>query len=62
MPYWIHAKIKDSAVSVVVETAKAALAKLNELSEANCTEVTARDLAGVVVDIYILQAEANQPP
>jgi hypothetical protein len=28
MPYWIHAKIKDGAFSVVVETAKDALAEL----------------------------------
>ena len=35
MAYWIHAKIKDSdgAFSVVVGTAKDALAKLAELAE-----------------------------
>ena len=31
MPYWIHAKLKDGASSVGVETAKDALAKLAEL-------------------------------
>jgi len=35
MAYWIHAKFKDSdgAFSVVVDTAKDALAKLAELAE-----------------------------
>ena len=35
MAYWIHAKIKDTdgAFSVVVGTAKDALAKLAELAE-----------------------------
>jgi hypothetical protein len=28
MPYWIRAKVKDGGFSVVVETAKEALAKL----------------------------------
>jgi hypothetical protein len=40
MPYWIHAKIKESAFSVIVETAKDALA-LAELTEAGF-EVVAR--------------------
>jgi hypothetical protein len=34
----IHAKVKDSAFSVVVETAQEALAKLAELSESEHTE------------------------
>jgi hypothetical protein len=62
MPYWIHARIKDSAISVVVETAKDALAKLDEISEANHTGVTARDFSGAVVDVPTLEAEANGPP
>jgi hypothetical protein len=33
VPYWIHANFKDSAFSVVVETAQDALARLAELVE-----------------------------
>ena len=43
MRYWIHAKLKDGASSVGVETAKDALAKL---AESEHTEVTAMDLSG----------------
>ena len=49
MPYWIHAKIKESAISVVVETAKDALAKLVELSESGLSEVAAKDLSGAII-------------
>ena len=59
MPYWIHAKIKDGAFSVVVETAKDALA---ELGESEHTEVAAMDLSGSVIELATLQAEANQAP
>ena len=62
MPYWIHAKIKGGAFSVVVETAKDALAKLAELGESEHTEVAAMDLSGSVIDLATLQAEANQAP
>jgi hypothetical protein len=60
MPYWIHAKIKDGAFSVVVETAKDALAKLEELTESDHTEVAAMDLSGTLIDVATLRAEANQ--
>jgi hypothetical protein len=43
VPYWIHAKVKDSSFSVVVETAKDALSKLAELTDAGHTEVIAKD-------------------
>lgn len=46
MPYWIHAKIKEGAFSVVVETAADAPAKLAELTEAGHSEVAAKDLSG----------------
>ena len=62
MPHWIHAKVKDGAFSVVVETAKDALAKLAELGELEHTEVVAMDLSGSVIELATLQAEANQAP
>ena len=60
MPYWIYAKIKESAFSVVVETAKDALAKLAELTEAGHSEVVARDMAGAMIGLTTLQAEADK--
>jgi hypothetical protein len=62
MPYWIHAKIKDSAFSVIVETAKEAVAKLADLADTENMEVTAKDLLGKVIDMATLQAEADQTP
>jgi hypothetical protein len=59
MPYWIQAKIKEGAFSVVVETAKDALAKLAELTEVGHSEVTAKDMSGAIIDLTTLQAEAN---
>ena len=59
MPYWIHAKLKDGASSVGVETAKDALAKLAESED---TEVTAMDLSGTVTQLATLQADSNQAP
>jgi hypothetical protein len=43
VPYWIHAKVKDSSFSVVVETAKDALSKVAELADLGHTEVIAKD-------------------
>lgn len=60
MPYRIHSKIKGSAVSIVVESAKEALAKLAELTECGHTEVAAKDLSGIVIELSTLQAEADQ--
>jgi len=62
MPYWIQAKVKDGAFSVVVRTAKDALAKLAELAESEQNEVAAMDLSSKVIDLATLQAEANQAP
>jgi nitrate reductase NapAB chaperone NapD len=64
MAYWIHAKIKDSdsAFSVVVGTAKDALAKLAELAELDQVEVAAMDLSGTIIELVTLQAEANRAP
>ena len=64
MAYWIHAKIKDSdgAFSVVVDTAKDALAKLAELAESDQVEVAAMDLSGIIIELATLQAEANKAP
>ena len=60
MPYLIQAKLKDGGFSVVVETAKDALAKLAELAETDRIEVAATDLSGTVIDLATLQAEADQ--
>jgi hypothetical protein len=62
MPYWIHAKLKDGGFSVIVETAKDALAKVAELSETERAEVTALDMDGKAITTATLQSEANQPP
>jgi hypothetical protein len=62
MPYWIQAKVKDGAFSVVVETAKGALAKLAELAESEHTEVAAMDLSGTLIELATLQDEADQAP
>jgi hypothetical protein len=43
MPYQVHAKVKGSAFSVLVETAKDALAKLAELADLGHAEVVVRD-------------------
>ncbi len=59
VPYLIHSKIKDSAFSVVVETAKDALAKLAELTELGHMDVTVRDLSGTAIDLATLQSEAG---
>ena len=62
MPYWIHAKVKDSSFSVVVETAKDALSKLAELADSGHAEVVAKDLLGMVIDMATLRAETEQVP
>lgn len=62
MPYWIQAKIKESAFSVVVETARDALAKLDELTEAGLSEVAAKDMSGAIIGLTTLQAEAGEAP
>ena len=62
MPYWIHAKIDDSAFSVIVETAREAMAKLADLAESENTVVTTKDLFGQIIDTATLQAEADQIP
>ena len=60
MPYWIQARVKDGGFSVVVETAKDALAKLAELAETDRIEVATTDFSGTVNDLATLQAEADQ--
>jgi hypothetical protein len=60
MPYWIYAKLKDGGFSVVVETAKDALAKVAELSETERAEVTALDMVGRVIELATLQSEADK--
>ena len=60
MPYWIQAKVKDGAFSVVVETAKDALVKMAELAETDRIEVAATDMSGTAIDLAALQAEADR--
>ena len=59
MPYQVHAKVNGSAFSVVVETAKDALAKLAELTDLGHAEVVVRDLLGKVIDPSILEMDAD---
>lgn len=51
--------MNGSAFSVVVETAKDALAKLTELTDLDHAEVVVRDLLGKVIDPSILETEAD---
>ena len=59
MPYEVRAKAGESAFSVVVETAKQALAKVDELIElAQVEDVSVRDWSGKIMDLGALEAEA----
>ena len=49
MPYRIQAQTQDSAISVIVETAREALAKLAEFVELGYA-VVIEDMMGAVVD------------
>jgi hypothetical protein len=61
MPYEVHAKAGESAFSVVVETAKQALAKVDELIElAQVEDVSVRDWSGKIMDLGALEAEAAE--
>jgi hypothetical protein len=62
MPYWVQAKIKGSALSVVVTTARDALAKMAELIEIGHIEVCIRDLDGRIIDNASLEVEAAGAP
>ena len=61
MPYRIHADMRGSALTVIVETATEALAKMAELIELGCSDVVTRDLDGQLVDHARLEAEAALP-
>ena len=61
MPYEVRAKAGESAFSVVVETAKQALAKVDELIElAQVEDVSVRDWSGKIMDLGALEAEAAE--
>ena len=61
MPYEARAKAGESAFSVVVETAKQALAKVDELIElAQVEDVSVRDWSGKIMDLGTLEAEAAE--
>ena len=62
MPYEVRAKAEESALSVVVvETAKQALAKVDELIElAHVEDVSVRDWSGKIMDLGALEAEAAE--
>jgi hypothetical protein len=44
MPFRVHANMNGSALTVIVETAKEARAKMTELVELGCADVMTRDL------------------
>ena len=61
MPYEVRAKAGESAFSVVVETVKQALVKVDELLEqADVDDVSVRDWAGKIMDLDALEAEAAE--
>jgi Leu/Phe-tRNA-protein transferase len=61
VPYEVRAKAGESAFSVVVETAKQALVKVDELLEqADVDDVSARDWSGKIMDLGALEAEAAE--
>jgi hypothetical protein len=59
VPYEVRAKAGESAFSVVVETAKQALAKVDELLEL-AHDVSVKDWAGKIMDLDALEAEAAE--
>jgi len=50
MPYRVHANMKGSALTVIVETANDALMKMTELVELGYSDVVTRDFDGRFVD------------
>jgi hypothetical protein len=61
VPYEVRAKAGEGAFSVVVETAKQALAKVDELLEqADVDDVSVRDWSGKIMDLGALEAEAAE--
>ena len=61
MPYEVRAKAGEGAFSVVVETAKQALEKVDELFElAHVEDVSVRDWSGKIMDLGALEAEAAE--
>jgi len=57
----VRAKAGDSAFSVVVETAKQVLAKVDELIElAHVEDVSVPDWSGKIMDLGTLEAEAAE--
>ena len=60
MPYEVRVKAGESAFSVVVETAKQALAKVDELLEqADVDDVSVRDWSGKIMDLDALEADGG---
>ena len=61
MPYEVRAKAGESAFSVVVGTAREALAKIDELLDlGHIDEVSVRDRSGKIMDLGALEAEAAE--
>jgi hypothetical protein len=61
MPYRVHADMRGSALTVIVETATEALAKMRELVEIGYTDILTRDLDGRIVDKGLLETETGAP-
>ena len=60
MPYEVRAKAGESAFSVVVETAREALKKIDELLDLGHTDILVRDWAGKILDPGAHEAEAGE--
>jgi hypothetical protein len=60
MPYEVRAKAGESAFSVVVETAREALKKIDELLDLGHTDILVRDWTGKILDPGALEAEAGE--
>jgi hypothetical protein len=61
VPYEVRAKAGESAFSVVVETVKQALVKVDELLEqADVDDVSVRDWSGKIMDLGALEAGAAE--
>ena len=61
MPYEVRAKAGESVFSVVVGTAKEALAKIDELLDlGRIDDVSVRDWSGKIMDLEALEAEAAE--
>jgi hypothetical protein len=62
MPFRVSTSISGGALTVIVETAAAALEKVAELIELGHADVLVKDLDGHVVANALLETEAARSP